>query len=311
MSVLIRASFEKLNYLLRPAKQIQRRLLLESFQQLALDGFDLSSYRYLGFGSPYYVDFVLFHRTLGISSMLCIEREDIPRRMEFNKPFRFVDVRMQPVSEIIAELGSEGRLLVWLDYDEPLDGNKLDDIDGFCQRLNVGSILLVTVRSGLQVKQRDALLDEAGEAFSVFYGRPVRAKLLQPANAAGFFEEVIRGRIDSTLQTREDVQFVQMFDFRYADGAQMLSVGGMICDAGTAEQLRAGRAMKGEWIRADGRAPTEIKVPLLTVREKLWLEQRLHETLTVADLEFELEERHLEDFKRHYRQYPSYTEVWL
>ncbi|MGH7989319.1 MAG: O-methyltransferase, partial [Limisphaerales bacterium] len=85
------ASYRKIHYLLRPAKNVQRKMLCEAFQRLG-KAKDVKEYRYVGFGSMYYGDFVLFHRILGIEHMTSIEHEDGAPRAEFNKPYSCIDV---------------------------------------------------------------------------------------------------------------------------------------------------------------------------------------------------------------------------
>src|SRR6266705_1749936 len=139
-------SFEKFNYLLRPSKQVERKLLIETMHHLsAASGYPIYSYTYLGLGSIYYADFMLFHKYLYIKKMTCVESSKIPNRMKFNKPFKFIKLQMKPVSEVISQLGPKTRYLVWLDYDTPLSLAKLADLDGFSQVLAPGSVLLVTV----------------------------------------------------------------------------------------------------------------------------------------------------------------------
>ena len=77
-------SFEKFHYLLRPSKQVERKLLIETCHRLARANYRVSEYTYIGLGSVYFVDFVLLHRYLYIDDMICVEREAIPKRMKFN-----------------------------------------------------------------------------------------------------------------------------------------------------------------------------------------------------------------------------------
>ena len=55
-------SFDKVNYSLRPAKQVERKVLVELLHQVstAMPGYDVRNYTYVGFGSVYYTDFILF-----------------------------------------------------------------------------------------------------------------------------------------------------------------------------------------------------------------------------------------------------------
>lgn len=62
-------SYRIINYPLRPAKAIERRMLCAAFERL--HPFQrIERYRYVGFGSIYFSDFQLLHRQLGITDML-------------------------------------------------------------------------------------------------------------------------------------------------------------------------------------------------------------------------------------------------
>lgn len=75
------------NFSLRPAKSIECKMLCEAFRQLSIFS-DVEAYRYIGFGSKYFSDFTLIHKTLGIKDMISIERNVQNRaRFEFNRPF--------------------------------------------------------------------------------------------------------------------------------------------------------------------------------------------------------------------------------
>src|SRR5690242_1898583 len=91
----------RVNYSLRPAKQIERRMLTEAFQRLVEFG-ALSSYRYIGFGSIQFRDFIMFHKHLGITNMLSIEKDAINKaRFEFNLPFSCVSLRIGKSGEVL------------------------------------------------------------------------------------------------------------------------------------------------------------------------------------------------------------------
>ena len=67
-------SYRSIDYSLRPGKYAERRMLSEALRKLhpfaAVD-----SYRYIGMGSIWFTDFAHFHRTLGITDMVSLERE--------------------------------------------------------------------------------------------------------------------------------------------------------------------------------------------------------------------------------------------
>jgi hypothetical protein len=80
-------SFKQFDYSLRPSKQVERKAMVEVLLSLSKAGYNIPDYGYIGFGSVYYVDFIMFHKYLFINKMVCVEWGDIERRMRFNKPF--------------------------------------------------------------------------------------------------------------------------------------------------------------------------------------------------------------------------------
>jgi len=122
-------SYKKVHYELRPAKQVERRILVDALQALATAGFPIRDYQYTGMGSIYFIDFMLFHRLLGLTRMLSVEYDtQIRKRVEFNRPFDCVDIKIAPVGEVIPTLSKDLKHLVWLDYDDILSGSQLDDV---------------------------------------------------------------------------------------------------------------------------------------------------------------------------------------
>ena len=121
-------------------------MLVDALQMLAITGFPIRDYQYTGMGSIYFVDFMLFHRLLGIKEMLSVEIDDkIEKRVDFNKPFKCVRTKIGPIGEVIPSLSRDMKHLLWLDYDEILTNSHLQDASLATAYLSTGSILLVTV----------------------------------------------------------------------------------------------------------------------------------------------------------------------
>ena len=138
-------SFKQFDYLLRPSKQVERKIMIEVLLRLSKAGYDISEYGYLGFGSVYYVDFVMFHKYLFIHDMVCVEWGEVEKRMRFNKPFKFIKLRLGALLSHIPNMRQTKRYLVWLDYDRSLDLEMLQDIDGCLRRMAPQSIFVITV----------------------------------------------------------------------------------------------------------------------------------------------------------------------
>src|SRR5258708_16171308 len=81
-----------------------------------------------------------------MSKLLSLERmTGLSSRIEFNKPFKCVDVNMVSASSAIPNLSRDTRHILWPDYDGVIHKDFLSDIQSAITVLPAGSILLVTV----------------------------------------------------------------------------------------------------------------------------------------------------------------------
>jgi hypothetical protein len=317
-------SFKQFDYALRPSKQVERKTMIEVLLRLSKAGYDINEYGYVGFGSVYYVDFVMFHKYLFIKRMTCVEWGRIAKRMRFNKPYKFIKLKLCPFSGYIPRIRTSGRLLVWLDYDRALDESMLLDIDGGLEHLGRRSIFIITVDArprlpkdefdleDLSVNERDReTVKIYREWFRSYVGGKITRDVISGSDVAPLFYEVVRERIRRTVSRRGgDLRFIQIFNFLYRDGAPMLTVGGVLGTKEDEENLRDTGILDLPLVRT-GSTPLEISVPPLTLRERQWLDRRLSATLTSSKLSFELDEELLQNYCRFYSQYPTYLETLL
>ena len=114
-------SYESINYSLRPAKNIERRMLCEAFRKLS-EFERLDRYRYIGFGSTFFSDFSLFHKSLRITDSISIEKDvQNHERFEFNRPYRCIRIEFGESNEVLPKLAWDVKTIVWLDYDYTLE----------------------------------------------------------------------------------------------------------------------------------------------------------------------------------------------
>src|SRR5688572_12025690 len=93
-------SFKRVHYELRPAKQVERRMIIDALRLMSLSGFPIDDYQYTGMGSIFFVDFILFHKFLGISDMVNAEHSAIPNRVTFNQPYDFIRTKFAPIGDL-------------------------------------------------------------------------------------------------------------------------------------------------------------------------------------------------------------------
>ena len=138
-------SYEIVNYSLRPAKNIERKMFCEAFRRLVELG-KLESYRYIGFGSTFFADFSLFHKSLGIGNSISMEKDTInEKRFQFNKPYNCITLMFGKSNDLLPTLSWDVKTIIWLDYDNELNESVLTDVAFVSTHAAPGSILIVTV----------------------------------------------------------------------------------------------------------------------------------------------------------------------
>lgn len=303
------------HYELRPAKQVERRMLIDAFQKLARAGFDIPNYRYTGMGSFYFVDFTLFHKLLGISKMLSAEHSGkIRKRVRFNQPFGFVNIEMKPIGDLIASLSKDERHIVWLDYDQVLWRGHLEDIYLAASHLSVGSILLVTVDVEPPIKQEEdpkRWKEYYEEEATEYLGVGIKLKEFSRSNLARLNAQIISRAIVAGLAFRE-VEFFPLFSFKYRDGHQMLSVGGMIGSESERLKINGSELIKTSYTRFSLESePYEIRVPRVTRKERLYLDSVMPCSDKWKPKDFELSSEEILAYREIYRFFPAYAELLL
>jgi hypothetical protein len=310
-------TYQKFSYLLRPSKQVERKLFLEVLKSLSRGGLDIDNYTYVGLGSVFYADFVLFHKYLGIKRMICIERDPIPRRMKFNRPYRFVRLLMKPVAEAIPTLPRHTPVLAWLDYEDAPSQEIMSDVAGIIRVVSPDSLVIVTVNAdgrGLGLhsggdsdgrRLKSALADLRG-AIGKFAS--LKREDLAAAKLPKVIAAALKAHMAEQAARRFGVTFTPLFGFSYADGQRMVTVGGVVGNAGTARKLRLAKVLEIPFCRPS-QDPVTISVPPLTERERSWITQNMRRGLTAGGLRFELDEELFQSFKTYSRFYPTYVET--
>lgn len=307
------ANFGTINYNLRPAKHVQRKMLAETFQRLRPFG-SVESYRYVGLGAYYYRDFALFHKTLGISNMLSIEHEDDAQnqeRFKFNKPYSCVEIAFGESTGVLPTLPWDVRTILWLDYEGALDNVTLSDLEHFCSNACVGSVLVITVNA--RKTPLATLKEKIGET-AIPVG--VTDADLSEWGTARVYRRIISNAIEECLAKRNGTRaprskwhFRQLFNFHYRDGAMMLTVGGLLYDEGQAHLLGACAFETLPFVRT-GAEPYKIQIPLLTYREIRHLDQQLPFVVGGAPLNAPgVPADDLTNYGSVYRFFPNFTEA--
>lgn len=339
------ASFEKINYNLRPNKCIERKMMSEAFSRLShLD--HLNNYRYIGFGSPYFADFILFHKNLGITDLISIEKEINKKdRFEFNIPYSGIKMKYDESSKILPNLELNlKKNIVWLDYDDQISDYMFFDIDTFFFNSSPGSFFILSVNveqnfmtiDDINLAEIDSEKIDSKELIKKFrlnnlIERVGKSRIpseymnlnMNTKNLTNVAYEMIYRQIVTTLNTRNGtnqnkIEYKQLFNFIYKDNATILTVGGIIYDKTQRAAISKMCFENLPFIKTSYES-YKIQCPNLTFREIKALDKalpnnmKLHrgKFLSKALQEIPLIENDIKNYAKVYRYYPNFTETNL
>jgi hypothetical protein len=213
------------------------------------------------------------------------------------------------------------RTIIWLDYETPLDCAKLGDVALICSVLRSGSALIVTVPAdpGEVVPNADMaekrLSDLRSRVGKNKIPTGVTGKDLVKWGMAKVCRRIIADQIEKTLNDRSApleegkmLRYNQLFNFHYADGAKMLSVGGLIVNARDQGNLGPKHFKDLDYFRPE-EEPYLIEAPILTLREIRYLDERLPRLVPDVLHPKWIPERERKRYGKVYRYFPAFSEV--
>ncbi len=296
-------------YLSRPAKAIQRRMIVDACRRLGPFGAP-SAYEYIGFGALEFIDFHLMRRGVGVVKMTSIEHNFSGRkRYEFNRPYGEVDVLIGRAGARLRDVDWSGLRIVWLDYESALDEDVLGDVAQISQRLQPGSVLIVSVNSepARPMGERLKIFSENVEDWRVPPGTTDHT--LAQWGWADAQRRVLADSLTSEMAGRLDGAWLhQLFDFRYADGAKMQTFGGIVLIPALERSLVDCRFEDLEFICGRDDEPVVIEVPNLTAKERDHLDRQLPVSAGAVPGLPGLSSGDAQQYADYYRWYPSPVE---
>jgi hypothetical protein len=310
-------SYTYINYGLRPAKHIERKMLCEAFRRLSEFG-ALESYRYIGFGSIYYSDFSLFHKGLGISNLHNIEKDSYNKlRFEFNSPFKCIQQHFGESNDELPKLNWDIRSIVWLDYDDPLDSKMLADVAFVTAQCLQGSVLVISVNAQPDKFDSEPLKQLKERVGDGKTPEDIKDENLRGWGTASIYRRILLNQIDETLTRRNGgltpgnrICFKQFFNFHYSDNSKMLTIGGLFYDEGQSAIVAKCNFPGLHFVR-EADAPFRIEVPLLTIREIRHLDKQLPTDNVATLTSDQVPPGDTEKYSRFYRYFPTFGEVDL
>ncbi len=331
------SSFEKINYNLRPNKCIERKMMAEALGRLSFID-DLDTYRYIGFGSPYFADFILLHKNLGIKDLISIEQEVTKsRRFDFNVPYSGIKMKYGHSNTVLPNLElSSCRSIVWLDYDDKVSCFMFSDINTFFSEAIPGSFFIISVnveeefmelpdvkeekQPTLREFRLNQLIERVGKERlpNEIMEQNMTTKNLSNATYQMIVRQIATSLLNRNGMKKDPIEFKQVFNFSYKDNATILTIGGILFDKSQRVAVRKMAFNKLPFYSYNNDS-YKIQCPNLTFREIKALDTLLPSVLERQGIGFKnkafnnipLIVTDVEKYAKVYRYYPTFTEANL
>jgi len=327
-------SFQRVNYSIRTNKNIERKLIFDALMRMPAN-FHIDQYRYLGFGSMWFVDFIFAHRLLRISSMWSMEHEKSAGRADYNRPYDCIEIKSGTSTEVLTNMAAEHwqvPIIAWLDYDGRFDQDVRSDCEMLLTKARAGSVIIVTVNA---YRNSYRTLIEPGEYNpSVSVLKELFGDALPTTNLPSDPKKDIEfskfpGLLASSilnLMTRSvrmcgrgsdgfPDRFVPLFSFEHNDGAPMITVGGVVAEWRQIPELEAALEAQADAL-FEGAATIKETLDLvpITIKEKLALDRLLPADGGEFNLKFgesgiKLSIEQAQKYRRLYAHFPVFAET--
>jgi hypothetical protein len=233
---------------------------------------NLNNYQYIGFGGLEFLDFDLFHRTLGIRRMISIEKSDRTDRYDFNRPFASIEMQYGQAADVLPLLDWTGLKIVWLDYEKGLTRGSLRDCESVVRYLKQGSVLIVTLNATAPYGERLKCIQER---LGTLVPIETVEEDLEGWGYARVQHRILTEALAAIANDRNDKpRLRQLMNFCYRDGARMQTIAWLVSSEALDGTVDACGFNELDCFRP-GPVPMIIDLPILTGREIDYLNQQL------------------------------------
>lgn len=311
-----------INYSLRPSKNVERKMICEYIRELKKE-YEINKYRYIGFGSFYFSDFILLHKEFNINKMISIEKDERnSERFNFNKPYSCIDIYFGESSDVLnsdIEWDSRTKDIIWLDYDKVLDESKILDFETCIKNSISGSLVMLSFNATLNDKReggrREDLIKNCTEER---VSTDILEKELDPIESHKTFRKIINNALEKSLVDKNS-KYVEECDkysakqiifFKYRDAAPMLTLGYILIKNSELDKYNRCKFNEIEFF-SENEDPYKIDVPNFTYKELQLINSKLP-NVTIDNIQKEMpfiSMKDLEKYTKIYRYFPNFMET--
>lgn len=312
-------SDQKINYQVRPAKSIERKMLCDLIREIQLVRAD-GEMRYIGLGAKYFTDFLLLHNEFGITDMISIEAEKERQiRYEFNKPLKCIQMWYGTTNEVLPQLDGFGEKmnLIWLDYDNAFEESMLLDIETICRNIDIGSMFFISCNYSYRGEKPSEKMESFKNSVGDFFDETIEKNKFTSKKMPLVIKKLIDSQISKNIDMRNRlgqgfVEYKQLLFLTYQDGAPMMTIGGILVDEELKEKIENSKLFEKYWFMSHDDKIFAIEIPKLTNKEIQLILKNLplteEEFLAHEHKFYGIEYEEICKFEKIYRYYPYYSE---
>ena len=308
-------SGQKINYSLRPQKCVERKIMCELLSTCET-AVPIHKYRYIGFGSFYFSDFVLFHNQLNINQMISIEKSNNKMRYEFNKPYGCIEMYYGNADVVLSSeinFSDDIKDIIWLDFDDALQKNMLSDLMTAVRKISSNSFLFTSFNTSI-LRSEDHRLDALRNEFGA-YLPDIKEKDIDNDSLSCIIYDTVHNALQKALYERNvsensDLIISSCFFVKYRDAAPMLTIGYFLSSENEKDKLYHSKASELPWFNRTS-TPNIIKIPCLT-RAEIREINRYLPGKTASEIRTEipyLTENDISNYINIYKYYPNFLDA--
>lgn len=301
-----------INYALRPAKCVERKIMCELLAKFSTET-PIHDYRYIGFGSFYFSDFVLFHNQLNINKMISIEQSPNKSRYDFNKPYKCIEMAYGPASYVLSNqisFSNDIKDIIWLDYDGNFTIEVLNDIHLLLDRVSSGSFIFASFNTSIP-ENGGARMPYLHANFHDYLSPKLEEKHISKKTIPSILFSIFDTAVQKSMVARnvkEEIDLVAypIFFVKYSDNAEMMTIGYYICRSDSFDKSVVETI---PW-RPQEDMPYSIDVPCFTKAEIREI-NRLLPGATAEEIHAQLpylEEKDIRKYIGMYKYYPNFLD---
>ena len=250
---------------------------------------------------------ILFHKYLSIKQLTSIDdKKEDEKRFRFNIPFGFIDFHIFNSNYFLQNKLAWGeKLFIWLDYDTQIVENMLGDIEYVSSKAKPLDIFIITIEGESPEKPESFI-----EAFSKHISPRCSVKEIKEGYTKTL-NMIVNGIIKKGLGNQpKKVNFLPLFNFEYKDTKKMYTYGGIFCDENNPKEKLKKYVSELSYISLDTDKIVTIDCPLLTPREKMYLDSQIQKSgdLNSDTDKIGLRKEDLDKYKKYYKFYPQFFE---